>query len=192
MNGDAVLPLRRVRGRNWSLAAAWILLFLDAPVDVGTAAHAPACAAEPNAPAAPADPKFTLESLRGRVVWSAEAMARLHGAQSADDALQRTLALETSDGRLHPLLEDVRGRAFRADARLRRMEVELLVRRYPHAPIVQVVNVYELSAEGKFEIDYWCEVCAIAMFELKACECCQGEIELRRRRVVEMPADDGR
>ncbi len=129
--------------------------------------------------------KFTTESLRGRVVFTAEAMARLHGAKSVPEAVERGLALETSDGRLVPLLEDVRGRAFRADERLRHMKVELLVRRYPNSPVVQIVTLYEISADGKFEIDYWCDVCAIAMFELKTCECCQGEIELRRRRVVE-------
>ena len=127
---------------------------------------------------------FVLETLRGRVVWTAEAMARLHGATSVADAAERSLALETRDGRLYPLLEDVRGRAFRVDERLRKMEVELLVRRYRHAPLAQVVNVFEISADGKFEIDYWCEVCAIAMYELKFCECCQGETELRKRRVA--------
>lgn len=135
--------------------------------------------------AEPAAEKFVVESLRGRVVFTAEAMARLHGAKSVAEADERGLALETPDGRLHPLLEDVRGRAFRADERLRRMNVELLVRRYPNSPVVQVVQLYEISPEGKFEVDYWCDVCAIAMFELKTCECCQGDIELRRRRVVE-------
>lgn len=136
----------------------------------------------------PAAPAFTLETIRGRVVWTAEAMARLHGATSVADAAHHGLALETREGRLFPLLEDVRGRAFRVDERLRKMEVELLVRRYPNAPPVQVVNVFEIRKEGKFEIDYWCEVCAIAMFELKFCECCQGETELRKRPV----ADSGR
>lgn len=189
MNFAAELPPCRVHGRDRPGAVTWILVFLVSLGGIWTAEHSHASAAEPNAPA---ETKFALESLQGRVVWSAEAMARLHGAQSADDAQQRTLALETRDGRLHPLLEDVRGRAFRADARLRRMEVELLVRRYPRTPIVQVVNVYELTAEGKFEIDYWCEVCAIAMFELKACECCQGDIELRRRRVVDVSGKERR
>lgn len=129
--------------------------------------------------------KFTTESLQGRVVFTAEAMARLHGAKSVSEAEQRGLALETPDGRLVPLLEDVRGRALRADERLRHMNVELLVRRYPNTPVAQIVTLYEISADGKFEIDYWCDVCAIAMFELKTCECCQGDIELRRRRAVE-------
>ena len=34
----------------------------------------------------------------------------------------------------------------------------------------------------RLELDYWCDICAIAMYELKECECCQGPIELRRRK----------
>jgi hypothetical protein len=143
-------------------------------------------AAEPTAD--PQRPNFVLESLRGRIVFAAEAMARLHGAQSVPEAAERGLAIETPDGRLVPLLEDVRGRAFRADERLRKMHVELLVRHYAGSPIVQVVNLCEITPDGKYEVDYWCDVCAIAMFELKSCECCQGEIELRRRRVLEPAA----
>ena len=54
---------------------------------------------------------------------------------------------------------------------------------YPGSPMLQVIQVFETRAEGKFELDYWCEICAIAMFELKDCECCQGPIELRARKV---------
>lgn len=144
----------------------------------------PACLCAADEPASTAEAKFSVESITGRVVYTAEAMNRLHGARSVPEAAERQLALQTTAGRLHPLLEDVRGRAFRVDERLRRMNVELLVRRYEGSPIVQVMNVYEIAPDGKFEIDYWCEICAIAMFELKTCECCQGEIELRRRRVV--------
>ena len=139
------------------------------------------CAAGEQSP----DANYTTESLRGRVVWMAEAMQRLHGVKSAPEARQRILALQTSAGELHPLLEDVRGRAFRVDERLRKMDVELLVRRYRHTPLVQVIGVYEIDGQARFEIDYWCSICAIAMYELKACECCQGEIELRRRPVAD-------
>jgi hypothetical protein len=61
--------------------------------------------------------------------------------------------------------------------------VELLVRHYRGSPVVQVIRVFEVSKEGKLEIDYWCEVCSIAMFEQKDCECCQEPNVLRRRKV---------
>ena len=89
--------------------------------------------------------------------------------------------LETTDGKLFPLAEDIRGRGFRRDERLRGVDLELLVRRYHGAPVIQVIRAYELTKEAKFELDYWCEICAIAMFELKPCDCCQADIELRRR-----------
>jgi hypothetical protein len=118
--------------------------------------------------------------LRGRVVWLAEVLES-RGARSVPDARQRTLALETDQGELIPILEDSRGHAFRADDRLRKMEVELLARRLPGTSVVQIIQVVEVTKNGRFEVDYWCDVCAIAMFELKPCDCCQGEIELRRR-----------
>lgn len=135
----------------------------------------------------PPDSPFELQTHRGKVVYLAEALQRLHNIKSVDEAKERTLAIETAGGTLIPLVEDVRGRAFRADKRLRAMQVELLVRKFKGSPAGQVIRVYELTKEGKFEIDYWCDVCSIAMYELKVCECCQGEIELRRTKVPGSP-----
>jgi hypothetical protein len=125
---------------------------------------------------------FNQETIRGRVVFLAEAMERRTGAASVSEAKDRVLALETTKGELVPLLEDVRGRAFRRDERMRRPQIELLVRRYPGSPFVQVIRVFEIAKDGRYELDYWCDICAIAMYELKECECCQGPIELRRRK----------
>jgi hypothetical protein len=116
-------------------------------------------------------------------VWLAEALQRRFGVKSVSEARQRILALETDRGDLYPLVEDVRGRAFRRDQRLRGIPVELLVRRYERSPSIQIIRVFQLRDDGRFELDYWCDICAIAMFELKACDCCQGPIELRARKV---------
>jgi hypothetical protein len=124
---------------------------------------------------------FVTETIRGKVVFLAEAIEKQAGLPSVPEARERVLALQTAKGELIPLLEDVRGRAFRRDERLREMEVELVVRRYKHSPFVQVIRVIEVAKKGRFEIDYWCDVCAIAMFEKKDCDCCQGDVELRRR-----------
>jgi hypothetical protein len=81
-------------------------------------------------------------------------------------------------------LEDRRGRAFRLDPRLRANKVELMVRVFPSHPFLQVLKVYEFDEDGvKHELVYWCDICAITMFELKPCDCCQGKIELQRRKV---------
>jgi hypothetical protein len=130
-------------------------------------------------------PAFETLSLRGRVVFVAEALHRLYGIESDPDAAQSQVALETPEGRLYPLVKDARGRGFFKDARLRELDLELLVRRYEGAPAVQVVQVYTLHDGARFELDYWCDVCAIPMYELKDCECCQGPTRLRERRVAD-------
>jgi hypothetical protein len=129
-----------------------------------------------------AEPEFKLETLRGRVVFLGATLEQQFGITSVPEAKERTLALQMADGALVPLVEDVRGRAFRADERLRKVDVEMLVRRYRGVPAVQVIRLFETTKDGPLEVDYWCDVCAIAMFELKPCECCQGETVLRKRK----------
>ena len=128
--------------------------------------------------------EFKLETVRGKVVFLGEALQRRAGVATVQEARERTLAIETKTGELIPLVEDTRGRGFRNDERLRKMEVELLVRRYQVTPALQIIRVFEIAEGGsRFEIDYWCDVCSIVMYELKDCECCQGPIELRRTKV---------
>jgi hypothetical protein len=130
-----------------------------------------------------ANDAYTTESLRGRVVWLADALARLYDVRTTQDAKQRVLALETDDGDLVPLVEDRRGRSFRKDERLRDRDVELLVRRYRGVPLAQVIRIHAIKPDGKYLLDYWCDICAISMVELGPCDCCQGPIELRERKV---------
>ena len=35
------------------------------------------------------------------------------------------------------------------------------------------------QAGRRLYTDSWCDVCSIPMYEIKPCECCQGEIDLR-------------
>jgi hypothetical protein len=133
--------------------------------------------------AAEAPAGHTTETYRGHVVFLADAVEKQTGVSVVPEARDRVLALETAKGELIPLLEDVRARAFRRDERLRMMEVELVVRRYRTSPLVQVIGVTEVAKDGKYEIDYWCDICSIAMFEQKDCECCQEPNVLRRRKV---------
>ena len=167
---DAIVSWHRLRRCALTVAAA---------VSLFTTLSGAAAETEADSP-----PPYVTKSIRGRVVWLADAMTRLHGIKTVPEAHDRILALETSDGQLHPIVEDIRGRAFRRDERLRKMQVELLVRQHRGSPLLQIVRVFELTEDGKFEIDYWCEICSIALFELKECDCCQGPIELRRQ-----PAD---
>ena len=124
---------------------------------------------------------YTTESLRGRIVWMAEALKRRFGIESDLDAAETVIALETGDGRLYQIVKDARGRGFWLDPRLRGIDVELVVRRYEGSPAVQIVRWYKLRDGRKYELDYWCDICAIPMYELKSCDCCQGETRLRER-----------
>lgn len=115
---------------------------------------------------------FRLRSLGGEVTWLADVPARRFGIQVVAEAADRILVLQTPDGPLYPVIEDIRGR-----------QLDLLVRQHEGSPMVQVVRVLEIDKTCTYELDYWCEICAIAMFELKACDCCQGAVKLRRRLV---------
>jgi hypothetical protein len=139
----------------------------------------------PPAKTAPAEKSAAhkTESIRGKVVWLAEALKRRFGVRLDGDAAESQVALETADGELIPLMKEDRGRGFWKDARLRGIEMELLVRRYPGSPVVQVIRVHTLKGGKKYELDYWCDICAIPMYELKDCECCQGPIRIRERLV---------
>jgi hypothetical protein len=139
------------------------------------AAQSPVSAAEES-------PHVT-ESLRGKVVWLDEALERRFGIATDADAKEAMVALEAEDGELWPIVKDARGRGFHLDERLRGIDMELLVRRFEGAPVIQVIQVYTLRDGHQYELDYWCDICSIPMFELKPCECCQGPTRLRERLV---------
>ena len=113
--------------------------------------------------------------MRGHLVWTAEALKRRFGIESDADAAESSIALETTEGKLVPLVKDFHSRGFWLDPRLRTDEVEIVVRRYKQSPAVQVVRWFAIRKGLKYEVDYWCDICAIPMYELKTCDCCQGQ-----------------
>jgi len=138
-------------------------------------------------------PDYETVSLRGRVVWLADALERRFGIETDADAQHAVVALETDEGQLYPLVKDNRGRGFHLDPRIQDVEMQLLVRRTKGSPFVQVIRVYTVKSDGLYELDYWCDICSIPMYELKPCECCQGETRLRERKVAagaDRAADD--
>jgi hypothetical protein len=164
---------------NDALRAACLIAGLAMPCAV----RAQEASAAPG-PSAGAQSAGEIQTVRGRAVWMAEALERRFEIKSDDDVAQSLIALETAGGELIPIVKDFRGRAFHADPRLRKMDLELIVRRRAGSPMAQVMAVYSIKADGKYEVDYWCEVCAIPMYEPKLCECCQEPNELRERRVA--------
>lgn len=133
-------------------------------------------AAAKTSPATPTQPRRDLFS--GKVIMLQEALAR-RGIKSTDE-FKNQVVLETKQGELLPLVPDWRGRAFYQDERLRNRDVDLVARRRPGIPYLQVLMVFTYDKEGvRQHTDYWCDICSIPMYEIKACECCQGEIRLR-------------
>lgn len=130
-------------------------------------------------------PQFRVTYISGKVVWYGEALERRLGVTAVPESLERILALETDDGQLLPMIEDTRARAFRIDDRLRKMHVKLRVRQYEATPAIQVLGVFELRNGKTLRIDYWCDICAITMYEAGPCSCCQADNRLRRREVDE-------
>ncbi|HUP79500.1 MAG TPA: hypothetical protein VM260_13190, partial [Pirellula sp.] len=139
----------------------------------------------------PSEPHFRTELIRGRVLWQADALKNEFDITSVPEAAKSSLAFLTVQGKLLPIVENLRGRAFRKDVRLRDRELELSVRIYEKHPYVQVVTVYEVDGDRRYEIDYWCDVCAIVMYETGACACCQDANRMRKRIVKNgIPQDE--
>ena len=127
---------------------------------------------------------FETLTLRGKARFLGPALKDRYGIATVPESAERQIVLDVAGGELVPIVEDIRGRAFRADQRLRDIEVEILTRRYQGSPFAQVIQLAAVKKEGLFVLDYWCDVCAIAMYELKPCDCCQAPNRLRERRVT--------
>jgi len=146
-------------------------------------AEQPKAAGNPSDQAAKPQAKnkeYVVRRVRGRVVWLADALEKRWGVKVVTEAKKRVLALEADNGQLLTLVEDLRARAFRNDPRLRKMHVELEVRQYSGTNLARIIRVFEIQKDRAFAIDYWCDICSIAHFELMVCACCQGPLELRK------------
>lgn len=119
------------------------------------------------------------ELFRGEVVRIPDALKKL-GVKAYKEELQDQVALLTPDKELLPILPDWRGRAFFQDERLRDRKVELVGYRKPGLPYLQVLTIFTFDEKGQRQLtDYWCDICAIPMYEIKPCDCCQQPIRLR-------------
>ncbi len=103
------------------------------------------------------------------------------------DEMKLQAVLETKSGELIPIAADWRGRAFFQDKKLRNRPVEIVGYRRPGVPYLQALVVYFFNKKGeREEFDYWCDICAIPMYEIKDCECCQGPSR-HRYRLAKLP-----
>jgi hypothetical protein len=135
-----------------------------------------AAAEEPAATPQTAEPERALFS--GRVIRLADAL-RQREIRFTEE-MESHVVLESAAGDLTPILADWRGRAFYQDERLRDRQMHLVGLKRPGLPYLQVLMVFAVDEDGRHEyVDYWCDVCSIPMYEIKPCECCQGETRLR-------------
>lgn len=184
--GAVLKPCEHAAALLMALAVGLLTAALCAADEVGTAKPENKPALSLSKRVDSAEPEYTTEKLRGKVVWLDEVLKRLRNITSEPDAEKTQVVLETADGTLWPLVPDTRGRSFLLDERLRNVEFELLVRRYAKVPFVQVIRIRKPTDKGLVEVDYWCDICAIPMYILKPCECCQGETRLRERPLDEV------
>lgn len=149
--------------------------------------------------AAPADAEKKVEEeeepvkaiVSGKVIFLADALKK-RGVKNYAEDIKNQVVLLTNSGEIIPITPDWRGRAFYQDERLRDRNVDLVVNRREGVPWVQVLSIYVFDEKGARQImDYWCDICAIPMYEIKECECCQGPIRLRLR-PQELPKDLGK
>ena len=137
------------------------------------------------------EPSYRNEVVQGQVVWLAQALEERFGISTVPETAEQSLAIVTTDGEILPLVENLRGRAFRKDERLRDMQIEVWVRRYDKQPFVQILRVFERKDGQRFEVDYWCDVCAIPMYETGPCACCQDHNRIRKRLVPPQTSASG-
>lgn len=151
------------------------------------ASEAKAPAEEPEA-TSKADEAPIKSLVSGKVILLTEALKQRKIVSYADE-IKGQVVLVTREGDLLPIVPDWRGRALYQDERLRDRPVDLVVNRRRGVPWLQVLSIYTFDEAGVRNMtDYWCDICAIPMYEIKECECCQGPIRLRYR-PQELPAD---
>jgi hypothetical protein len=172
--------------RSHIAIVAWLTLVIL----VGPALHS----AEPTSSklkssASDKKPEPPKELFAGRVVLLTDALKR-QDVQAYDKEIMQQVVLETEGGELWPIIPDWRGRAFFQDRRLRNRPVELVINRRPGSHYLQVLSIFTFSEKGERQAtDYWCDICAIPMYEIKECECCQGPIRLRYQTDRPLPSD---
>ena len=137
-----------------------------------------AIAAEPDNARTAAGADAPKELFTGKVVRLSEAFER-RGVRAYPEHKDQ-VAIETDDGELIPIVSDWRGRAFFQDERLRDRKVQLVGTRPKETPYLQVLMIFTFDEDGERQYtDYWCDICSIPMYEIKPCDCCQGDVRLR-------------
>jgi hypothetical protein len=119
-------------------------------------------------------------TVKGVAVTAPEALKSFGLAFDAPPVAGQVL-IKGDDGALTPILSDDASRALFQDERLRNRRAELVARRYPGLPYLQVVS-FKVDDGGTLRTpEYYCEVCTISVRFPQTCPCCQGPMVLRMR-----------
>jgi hypothetical protein len=131
-----------------------------------------------------APPSKTPETvtLRGKVLTLTDALKARGLALAPDpEPTAKQVVLMAEDGTITPLLSDETSRALFVDERLRNLKTQLVGRRYPGVPYLQVVTI-QVEREGRLRTpEYFCDVCTISVGYPQICPCCQGPMEFRMK-----------
>jgi len=125
-----------------------------------------------------ADKEPKNEEFNGKVVPLAPLLEKF-GAKLDADAAAASLALQTDDGKVYPLIKDDGTRMFFLDKRLRDRPMRLTGRLHPPTQMLQVLTVRSIIKGEPHDVFYWCDICSIRRREKQACDCCGGPMELR-------------
>jgi hypothetical protein len=126
--------------------------------------------------------KGTEVTLRGKFVTLGAALQSLGiDAKPDPDSTARDVVLLGEDRSITPLFRDDASRALFLDERLRNRRAEVVGRRFPGVPYLQVCT-FRVEHEGRLETpEYFCSVCTITSRFPQTCPCCQGPMEFQMK-----------
>ena len=123
--------------------------------------------------------------LRGRIVCLTEELERENKVTPDCVTRGHVYALKTSEGKLHPLLPTDSAAAVWLDERYRKLDLQIVARRFSQTEFIEVINYQTWRNDKLFDLDYYCIVCNISVYKPGPCECCQDPVEYR-----EVPATE--
>jgi hypothetical protein len=126
--------------------------------------------------------EFKTQSYSGKVQPLAPLLEK-QGAKLDADVAEAWLALVAEDGKVYPLVKDDGSRMFFKDKSLLNRPMRLTARVVGDTPFLQVVTVQSVIKGKLHDVYYWCDVCAIRIYEPGSCPCCGDQVVLKEEAV---------
>jgi len=129
-------------------------------------------------------PAAKVETLTGKAVRLADVLSK-EGVKLDVEAAPHWLALVTDAGKVHPLVKDDGSRLFFNDETLLNRPMQITGRFLAGGSLLQVSVVNSLHKGKRYDVYYWCDICAIRRGAKNTCECCGGPMVLKEEPVKE-------